>query len=184
MAEPKGEKRRCQHPNCKYRTKSRYADAAWCDYTYITGKNRLAGLPKEKWAPCYCDKYEPGEKVRRSREGIVIAPRKANTYSEPREPKAEKYASALEILQQAHREGLSDAKIAERLDWPKPRVVYWRKKLGLLSNIPQCGTKYDQKLIEKLYKAGKNDGEIARAVGCSRNNIKNWRLRREQPPNV
>ena len=172
----------CRHKDCKY--KARPGSANGCDYTFITGKDRRAGLPKEKHAPYYCDKYEPGERVRRPREGIVIEPRKANTYSEPREPKQVKYASALEILKKAHAEGLSDPAIAELLGWPLSRAKYWRKKQGLESNVPKCNTKYDQKLIEKLYKAGKNDGEIAKAVGCSRNNIKNWRLRRELPPNV
>ena len=172
----------CRHKDCKY--KARPGSANGCDYTFITGKDRRAGLPKEKHAPYYCDKYEPGARIKKPREGIVIERRKANTYSEPREPLAVRYAPALEILKQAHSEGLSDGQIAERLDWPRGRAVYWRKKLGLESNIPKCNTKYDLALCEKMYKEGRKDVDIAEALGCTSHNIRNWRNRRGLPPNV
>ena len=74
--EPTGEARRCQHKDCIYRTGAMMQHIHNCDYTLITGRSRLEGLPKEKWAPCYCDKYKPGKRKKTARKDIVIEPRK------------------------------------------------------------------------------------------------------------
>ena len=181
MAEPKGKKRGCQHPDCKWRAPATAPNG--CDYTYITGKNRLAGLPREKWAPCYCDKYEPGARARRPREDIVIEKSRANTFQGKISKVEEKNASGVEMLKKLHKEGLSDPEIARQLDWTKARVVYWREKLGLLSNIKRSETRYDLELCAKLYEEGKKDREIAEAIGSPPATVRQWRGRRGLPPN-
>ena len=160
----------CIHKDCKYKT--RPGSPNGCDYTYMTGKDRRAGLPKEKHAPYYCDKYEPGGRKRRKAADIKLLQPTVYTYQMPVSRSREyEIQDGLEMLRQYHAAGMSDTEIAAALNWTAGKVKYWRHdKLKLPNNTGNpkgAPVRLDWDLGYKLYKEGKTNREIADSLGAS-----------------
>jgi len=72
-----------------------------------------------------------------------------------------------EILLDLHRQGLTDAQIAEELGVTQSAVNYRREKLGLKNNYRKHPTKIDPETILDLHSQGLTNSEIARKLHVS-----------------
>lgn len=50
---------RCRHPDCLYRVHGEYSKMWQCNYFFMTGQCRTAGLSPEEAKPCNCREYVP-----------------------------------------------------------------------------------------------------------------------------
>ena len=66
--------------------------------------------------------------------------------------------------------------VAECISCPLPDCVNCQSNGGLLAR-GRGRHDWDRKLARKLWKAGRQDPEIARSVGCATETILNWRKR-------
>ena len=94
-----------------------------------------------------------------------------------------------EKLMEAYKRGLNDADIAIEVGIEQDKVTRWRKKQKLESNYTFYRTRtaraVNESLLERLYRSGMGDTEIAVNAKVSMTQVRNWRernrLRRNTP---
>ncbi|MCD6468538.1 MAG: hypothetical protein J7L32_04415, partial [Thermoplasmata archaeon] len=85
-----------------------------------------------------------------------------------------------------YKKGLNDKQIASVIGISEEGIWQWRKKRGLVANIPQDNKKVspeENKYRMMLYRQGLSDKEIAEKCSVSRSSIKGWRKYRGLKPN-
>ena len=153
---------RCKRRDCVYRSNN---SIYGCDYSSITGQLRVAGLPRELWAPELCDKYISGKR-KYTRKNIPAMPLDEET------------------VMGLYKDGLSDTAIGRKLNVSGRRVTDWRlsHKLPRNGSGPRVLTVDNVRVLE-LYQEGLSDGAIARKTGFSTAAVRDWRINANLPSN-
>lgn len=89
-----------------------------------------------------------------------------------------------ELYFRYYNEGLSDYKIAEKVNRCPSTIYKWRKRNKLESNECKRLTEEQIKDIQEMYLTGLNDFEIGEAIGTSHCNIYYWRKINNLPANA
>ena len=158
------DKDRCRHPDCIYRA-SKDVQGKYdfhCNYLFMTGRCRTAGLPERLKLPGNCPRYVP--------DGTSPAEISTRDWRD----EARRFYDA----------GATDHEIAEALGISYERVNRWRRAEGLPLHPDTKGYKpqFDWQRAEALYHDGANDCEIARKLGCSVSAVWRWRYKYELFP--
>ena len=145
---------KCKKKDCVWRSNHFLIG---CDYSSFHDHTRVKGLPKDKWDPKYCDKYEPGKSKRQ-------APFKT--------PPTLNHEMAMDL----YKKGLNDTEIANKMNCSIYRVRNWRTSHKLKPNA-QNGERYtiDTTRATELYHLKYSDSAIGRELGCSADTIARWR---------
>lgn len=157
------EDERCQHPDCRYRNNSDPETSGRCHFWMLTGQSRLKGLHGKEQLPCNCPRYKP--------DGSRL-PKRDDDWKQ--------------LAFKLYRAGATDREILQATGRPRSTIQNWRRRNKLPINPDRLGptSAIDWKAAEELYRQGKNDREIAQAIGCSGSNVRRWRWKHELLPNA
>lgn len=147
----------CRHSDCVYRTIHNTAHR--CDYFFITGKLRTAGLDPEAAKPCSCTAYTPSKK---RRAAVVVKPPKRNDADTWRQ-------KAVDLAKQ----GLTIAQIATTLGRHPSTIAGALRAAGVQARHPDM-TRYDWSRAYELWEDGASLRGIADDLGCSISAVKKW----------
>lgn len=155
---------KCKRKDCLFRNRGYNASHA-CDYSTITGRTRTRrNKPADS---ARCEYYFPKPKMPRRRGYSLTGPAWEST------------AKSL------HAAGYSVEVIAQALS-QKPESV---EAVLKLADMPKDDrprytfSRFDWGKAAELYKAGKTDAAIAKAIGCSGSNVHHWRTAHKLPTN-
>ena len=183
----------CERRKCIYR-----GTHGNCDYLSKTGKSRLRQIAEAIQMPTnsqevydltagkVCPFYRKRGEDEKPLQAVLAEMRfKA---AERKAKKDRKFVPKLTPEEEKkisiwYRRGLSDTNIADKLHIPFYKVSFWRQKNKLASNFIRQRA-FDEKKAWELYKQGKTDVEIGKALGRSTTTIYNWRRRADLEANL
>lgn len=142
-----------------------------CDFAHITGRCRSAEVSDPALLnPRKCPLYSAGG--RKTKKGL-----RGNT----RTSQIEK-----ETFARLHRQGCTDAEMAEYFGVAKSTVSKYRNSLGLVVNRSaekQAAAQVDYEKLWSLYRAGYYDKQMAEACGCAISSVRKFRKNNCLPSN-
>lgn len=165
---------RCKHTDCKYRAQGEDHPKPWgCNYSDIEGITRHKAYGK----PCppeSCPFYKPGERIRMKTAPFTTLPQPVKTGPFPCGPRYDWEGEARRLWL----EGRSDAEVAQIMGCSAHYAGKIRLRMGIPSQQYRRTAKkrIPGELLKKLYAAGLNDEQIARARGTNAPNVRKWRI--------
>ena len=124
-----------------------------------------------------CAFFEPGARVYRKMESVVLPGSNPKAVRKERERKRDAYN--WDLARTLHGQGLHDAEIGAALGCSATTVYEWRRREGLPPIKRRTEERYDWDKARAMYAEGAGNSAIARALGCSLSAVKAWKNREE-----